>query len=154
MHTDAHPRTIRVVDNQDSIRKLVRRLLEAAGYTVILAADGAMRLAVLSDITTLGDELARQVKLNCGGCDQKAARPHLPRTMAQTQTQTLDGLTSRETEVLVLIAEGLSSKRIAQHLRISFKTVVCHRSRLMDKLDVHETASLVRYAIRQKLIEP
>ena len=65
-----------------------------------------------------------------------------------------DELTPRETEVLKLIAEGLSSKQVAQELDISFKTAVCHRSRLMSKLDVHETASLVRYAIRQKLIEP
>jgi two-component system, NarL family, response regulator NreC len=57
-------------------------------------------------------------------------------------------------EVLKLIAGGNSSKQVARSLGISFKTAVCHRSRLMQKLDVHETASLVRYAIRQKLIEP
>ena len=65
-----------------------------------------------------------------------------------------DELTPRETEVLKLIAEGLSSKQIAAGLGISFKTVVCHRTRIMDKLDVHDTASLVRYAVRQKLIDP
>ena len=73
--------------------------------------------------------------------------------MGLIETQTLDGLTPRETEVLVLIAEGLTTKEIAQQLGISFKTAACHRSRLMDKLDVHEAVGLVRYAIRQKLIE-
>ena len=75
--------------------------------------------------------------------------------MGQTATiGILDALTPRETEVLMLIAEGLTTKRISQQLGISFKTAACHRYRLMDKLDVHETAGLVRYAIRQKLIEP
>ena len=63
-------------------------------------------------------------------------------------------LTPRETEVLVLIAEGLSTKKIAHQLRISFKTAACHRSRIMQKLNVHESVSPVRYAIRQGLIEP
>ncbi len=65
-----------------------------------------------------------------------------------------DGLTPRETEVLLLVAEGLTTKKIAQQLGISFKAAVSHRTRIMDKLDVHHTAGLVRYAIRQKLIEP
>ena len=73
--------------------------------------------------------------------------------MAQTDTQTTDKLTPRETEVLKLIAEGLSSKQIAHNLGISFKTAVCHRSRLMDKLGAHETVQPVRYAVGHKLIE-
>jgi DNA-binding CsgD family transcriptional regulator len=63
----------------------------------------------------------------------------------------LSGLTPRETEILKLIAAGNSSKQIAKRLGISFKTVVAHRSRLMDKLDVHNVAGLVRYAVRKKL---
>ena len=66
----------------------------------------------------------------------------------------MDALTPRETEVLVLIAEGLTTRRIGQQLGISFKTASCHRTHIMDKLDAHHTAGLVRYAIRQKLIEP
>ena len=65
-----------------------------------------------------------------------------------------DGLTPRETEVLVLIAEGLTTKEIAHHLGISFKTVVTHRSRIMQKFNVHDVVSVVRYAIQHKLIEP
>jgi DNA-binding NarL/FixJ family response regulator len=66
----------------------------------------------------------------------------------------IETLTPRETEVLVLITEGNTSKQIARKLGISFKTAVCHRCRLMAKLDVHHAAGLVRYAVRQKLIEP
>ncbi len=65
-----------------------------------------------------------------------------------------DPLTLRERQVLQLIAEGKSTKDLASILFISVKTAESHRSRLMQKLDIHETASLVRYAIRRGLIRP
>ena len=64
-----------------------------------------------------------------------------------------DQLTPREVEVLKLIACGHSGKQIAEKLGIAFRTARSHRSNLMEKLDVHDTASLVRYAIRTGLIE-
>jgi DNA-binding NarL/FixJ family response regulator len=72
---------------------------------------------------------------------------------ALTQNQReLDPLTPREREVLQLIAEGKSNKQISQDLGMSVKTVDSHRRNLMVKLDIHETAGLVRYAIRTGLI--
>jgi DNA-binding NarL/FixJ family response regulator len=65
-----------------------------------------------------------------------------------------DPLTSRERQILQLIAEGQSSKDIANLLGISTKTAEAHRARIMRKLDLHGTASLVRYAIRRGLLEP
>ena len=65
-----------------------------------------------------------------------------------------DPLTSREREILQHIAEGQTTKEIAAHLRLSVKTVESHRINLMRKLDMHETASLVRYAIRRGLTTP
>jgi len=62
-------------------------------------------------------------------------------------------LTERERQVLVLIAGGKSTKEAAAHLGISYKTADSHRSRILEKLGVHETASMVRYAIRAGLIE-
>jgi len=62
-------------------------------------------------------------------------------------------LTPREVEVLKLIASGDSGKEIAAKLGIAFRTARSHRSNLMEKLDVHDTASLVRYAIRAGLIQ-
>lgn len=62
-------------------------------------------------------------------------------------------LTSRETEVLQLIAEGLANKQIAAELGISIKTVEKHRQGLMDKLNVHDTAGLTRHAIAEGIIE-
>lgn len=63
-------------------------------------------------------------------------------------------LTERERQVLVLIAEGKSTKEAAAQLGISYKTADSHRSRILEKLGVHETASMVRYAIRSGLIAP
>jgi DNA-binding NarL/FixJ family response regulator len=64
----------------------------------------------------------------------------------------LKRLTPREIEVLRLVAEGLSTKEIAAHLNISFKTVVSHRTHLLEKLGIHESATLVRLAVRAGLV--
>jgi len=66
----------------------------------------------------------------------------------------INALTGREREVLQLVAEGKTSKEIASLLDLSVKTAESYRSRIMDKLDIHETAGLVRYAIRHGFIEP
>jgi len=62
-------------------------------------------------------------------------------------------LTSRETEVLQLIAEGKANKETAQELHISIKTVEKHRQSLMEKLNIHDTAGLTRHAIAAGIIE-
>jgi DNA-binding NarL/FixJ family response regulator len=63
-------------------------------------------------------------------------------------------LTPRERQVLQLVAEGKTTKEVATFLNLSVKTVESYRARLMDKLDIHDTATLVRYAIRRGLIQP
>jgi PAS domain S-box-containing protein len=64
------------------------------------------------------------------------------------------GLTNREVQVLLLIADGKSTKQAAAALGISYKTADSHRTRIMEKLGVHETASLIRRAIRLGLVQP
>ncbi len=61
-------------------------------------------------------------------------------------------LTSRERQVLQLVAEGRTTKEVASELGVSVKTAESHRTRLMAKLDIHSTAGLVHYAIRRGLI--
>ena len=68
--------------------------------------------------------------------------------------RTVFTLTERERQVLALIADGKSTKEAAVRLGISYKTADSHRSRILEKLGVHETASMVRVAIRAGLIEP
>ena len=72
-------------------------------------------------------------------------REHRP---ARTPTP----LSARQIQVLALVAEGKSTKEIGMLLNISYKTADSHRSRIMEKLGLHETASLVRYAIRQGIV--
>lgn len=71
----------------------------------------------------------------------------------RTKSSSKDPLTLREKQVLQLIAEGKSTKIIATLLGISVKTAESHRTRLMQKLDIHETASLVRYAVRRGIVQ-
>lgn len=63
-------------------------------------------------------------------------------------------LSEREKQVLTLIAQGLTGREIAEELSLSEKTVVAHRTSIMEKLDLHNTADLVRYAIREGLVKP
>ena len=65
-----------------------------------------------------------------------------------------EGLTRRQREILQLIAEGNSTKEIAQRLDLSVKTVETHRQRLMDRLGIHDVPGLVRFAIRAGIISP
>ncbi len=64
-----------------------------------------------------------------------------------------NGLSRREREVLQLVAEGYSNKQIAEILCISIKTVQSHRLNLMSKLDLHDRADLIKYAIQRKIID-
>jgi len=63
-----------------------------------------------------------------------------------------DGLTPRQREVLQLIAEGRTNQQMADSLSLSVKTVESHRAMLMQRLDIHDIAGLVRYAVRAGLI--
>jgi DNA-binding NarL/FixJ family response regulator len=67
--------------------------------------------------------------------------------------RTIAQLTSRELEVLQLVAEGKANKETAVELGIGMKTVEKHREHLMQKLDIHDTAGLTRYAISAGIIE-
>jgi DNA-binding NarL/FixJ family response regulator len=66
----------------------------------------------------------------------------------------VEPLSPRERQVVQLVAEGKSTKQIAELLTISVKTAEFHRGRVMDKLGIHDTAGLVRYAIRHGLVVP
>lgn len=89
--------------------------------------------------------------------------PSMIKRMARTTAHLVDrnglpkghklGLTTREAEVLQLVAEGSANKQIATELKISVKTVEKHRNNLMKKLNIHDTAGLTRHAIASGVIE-
>jgi DNA-binding NarL/FixJ family response regulator len=72
---------------------------------------------------------------------------------AAEEKELLKRLTPRQREILALIAEGQTTKKIARTLNISTKTVESHRSQLMERLDIHEVAGLVRFSIRIGLVK-
>jgi len=76
-----------------------------------------------------------------------------PRTREGLHQPKASRLTAREAEVLQLVAEGAANKQVAGQLGISIKTVEKHRQHLMDKLNIHDTAGLTRYAISAGVIE-
>ena len=76
----------------------------------------------------------------------------LGRSSLESEHASLDGLTSREQEVLSLLAEGMSNDEIGESLQISRHTVARHRENLMRKLELHSRSELVKYAIRKGII--
>ena len=70
----------------------------------------------------------------------------------EAHTGPLARLTGRQREILQLIAEGCSTKQIAQRLDLSVKTVETHRAQLMERLDIHDVPGLVRLALRTRLV--
>lgn len=85
---------------------------------------------------------------------RSVVQDYLDRMRSGEGTGRYDGLTDREREILVLIAEGHTNSQIADRLFISVKTVQTHRAHIMEKLDLHDRSLLVRYAVRKGLIQP
>jgi DNA-binding NarL/FixJ family response regulator len=83
----------------------------------------------------------------------KVSQALLDRFLAAAEPSAAEPLTSREREVVQLLAEGCSNKSIATRLGISVKTVETHRAAAMRKLGLHSVAELVRYAVRNHLVE-
>lgn len=112
----------------------------AAGYITKIAASGELDLAI-ARVMTGKKYLSPSIEQEAAFAGHEAyPRPSLA------------DLTPRQREVLTLIAEGRSTKGIARTLTISAKTVETHRAQLMDRLDIHDVASLVRYAIKVGLV--
>jgi DNA-binding NarL/FixJ family response regulator len=90
-----------------------------------------------------------------GGATISSVRESSPKSPAQARPllKKSNRLSSREMEVLQLIAEGKPNKQVAEELGVSFKTVDKHRQHLMGKLNIHEIAGLTRYAIAHGIIE-
>jgi DNA-binding NarL/FixJ family response regulator len=115
----------------------------AAGYLPKSAAANELQVAI--KIVSRGDtyvsgEVSRKTLLEFS----KGATEH---------THFLARLTPRQREILTLIAEGHSTKDIARRLNISVKTVESHRAQLMERLDIHDVAGLVRFAIKKGLVK-
>jgi len=103
----------------------------------------------------LGAELISAIRAVHGGDSflyPTAATAIIQDYLKQANEEPYDNLTSREREIFKLIAEGHTSREIASLLFISMKTVIGHRTKIMDKLDIHNRLDLIKYAIRQRIV--
>jgi len=114
----------------------------AAGYLPKTAAVAELRLAidhVMGGKKYLSPNIVQRAAIDSSG-------------HAREGQKTVADLTPRQREVLILIAEGHTTKEVARMLNISVKTVESHRGQLMDRLNIHDIAGLVRYAIKFGLV--
>ena len=120
--------------------------LGAAGF--LLKQTSAQNLATaIREVQKGNTFFSPAISKRLGGRDQKSLA-----RMGQLKKRS-NRLSSREVEVLQLIAEGKPNKQVAAELGVSFKTIDKHRQHLMAKLDIHDTAGLTRYAISAGIIE-
>jgi len=94
--------------------------------------------------------LSPEVERRCGLPASPSGEPDRP----ERPTSKLSTLTPREQQILRMIGKGLSRSDIARQLHRSKKTVDAHQTRIMEKLDIHDRVDLVRYAIREGIVEP
>jgi DNA-binding NarL/FixJ family response regulator len=139
------PQTEVVVLTGDSSAQMTERAYEAGAKAFILKVDAAAHLA--EAVQTVG---AHRFYLT----PQTHAMLHLkkPAQPSGRQARTTKNLTSRERDVIQLLAEGESNKEVGGSLGISVKTVETHRAAIMKKLKLTRFSDLVRYAIRLKII--
>ena len=130
--------------------QLIREILAAGvrGYIVKSDSDRDLIVAVEALANHKPFFTPRATELMLNGLDQKpSGLGGLPQTLS-------DRLTSREREIVQLLSEGKSSKEVASDLSISVKTAETHRANIMRKLEIHSVSELVRYAVRNQIIEP
>jgi len=123
----------------------VHATLKAGANGYILKDDTSEEL-----INALKNLMANKTYLSPSICNE-VVLGYLADPSKATITHSLDQLTTREREVMKLIAEGYKNKNVAEYLSISLKTVEKHRSNMMKKLDLHSASSITSYAIKNGL---
>ena len=142
-----------VTKNMPEIRVIVLTVHEAGEYAIRALREGAAGFIPKSAAST---ELEQAIKTVVRGeryISEETSRKTLLDYGKGSKRDLLATLSPRQREVLRLIAEGRTTKQIAQLLEISVKTVETHRAQLMERLDIHDVAGLVRYAIMVGLIQ-
>jgi two-component system, NarL family, response regulator NreC len=151
-----------LLNGLDSAREILRAAPRTGVVLLTMHAEdhqvlAALRMGIRGYIikTQAVDELVRAIQevakgkfYLSSGASQTIVEAYLSGTDAP-----VDPLTARDRQVLQLVAEGKTTKEIAIQLGISAKTAETYRARIMEKLDIHDTAGLVRYAIRRGLVQ-
>jgi two-component system response regulator NreC len=141
-HPEINVLVLTMYDNEEYFRKMLE--VGASGYIIKRAA---------------ATELVSAIRAVYNG--EAVLSPAITRLLLEdylnhdlrNEKDDPNALSSREREVLQLIAEGKTSREIAEILNLSVKTVQSHRTSLMQKLDLHDRGELIKYAIQKKIIE-
>ncbi|TMQ34416.1 MAG: response regulator transcription factor [Planctomycetota bacterium] len=141
-----HPNTRVIILSAHSNEEYVCQALRAgaAGYLLKDAGTAELDLAVKA--------VARGETYLSPAVSKHVIADYMRRVGGESGS--LELLTPRQREILQLIAEGQTTKQIANTLHISVKTVETHRMQLMERLDIHDVPGLVRFAIRMRLVQP
>jgi two-component system response regulator NreC len=142
-HPEINVLVLTMYDHEEYFRQMLE--VGASGYIVKKAAANelvAAIRAVYNGEAVLSPAITRLL-----------LEDYLNRDSITKEEDDPNALSSREREVLQLIAEGKTSREIAEILNLSVKTVQSHRTNLMQKLDLHDRGDLIKYAIQKKIIE-
>ncbi|HIC88097.1 MAG TPA: response regulator transcription factor, partial [Anaerolineae bacterium] len=129
-------------ENEEFIFQALR--VGASGYLLKKSASSELHMAV--------EAVSRGEWYLTPAVSRSVIEEYIRRAEEGTPRSPYERLTSREREVLQLVAEGYTNREIAERLHISIKTVDKHRTSLMSKLDIHDSAGLVRYAVSKGLV--
>lgn len=144
LYPDTQVLILTMHEEESYVFQLLR--LGAAGYV--------LKRAAATDLVEAVRAASRGEAFLYPAVARSVVQDYLDRMRSGEGTGRYDGLTDREREILVLIAEGHTNSQIADRLFISVKTVQTHRAHIMEKLDLHDRSLLVRYAVRKGLIQP
>jgi two-component system response regulator NreC len=147
-----------IKDSLPGVQVLILTMHEEQSYLFQLLRMGAagyvLKRAAATDLVEAVRAAHRGETFLYPAVAQSIVQDYLERLRTGEGSERYGGLTYREREILVLIAEGLTNQQIAEKLVISVKTVQTHRAHIMKKLDLHDRSLLVRYAVRKGLIPP
>lgn len=139
------PRTRVLILTVHESEQIVREVLEVGARGFLLKSDAAR------DLVSAVEALQRRTTFFTSSVAELVLNGYLHR---RDDTKPFkDRLTAREREVVQLLAEGKTSKEVAVVLNLSVKTAETHRTNVMRKLDLHSVADLVRYAVRNNIVQ-
>jgi DNA-binding NarL/FixJ family response regulator len=141
----ACPRTRILILTMHESEQLVREVLEVGARGFLLKSDAAR------DLVAAVEALQRRTTFFTSSVAEIVLNGYLNRRSDDKPIK--DRLTAREREVVQLLAEGKTSKEVAVVLNLSVKTAETHRTNVMRKLDLHSVADLVRYAVRNNIVQ-
>jgi DNA-binding NarL/FixJ family response regulator len=146
----------RIVRSGVATRVLMISMHASPDYAARAFAAGALgylnKDAAFDELSAAIEHVCAGRRYLCRAIDDEVVR-QLERRVGSSATG-IDVLTSRQRQILQMIAEGQGTRQIAERLSLSVKTIETHRAQLMQRLDIHDVPGLVRFAIRHGLLPP